>query len=362
MAHGISERDYLQAFRAALRGGCSALVLAGSSGVVWAQAASTNWTDGTGNWFSSQNWDNGVPGSNINVSVANGGTAQVGNDGAAAADTLTVGQGSGVSIASGSSLTVVNLGGTGLISFDGGILKANSSAEINSYNAIEVGVAGGTIDSNGAHPLILYGTISNGSTPGTLAFTSTQGRFSDVPNVVLYGSNTFSGGAVVEGNLQVMIGADNALGSGSLEVDAGGAASFAGTTNQSVTTLTGTGAIFATGYGDTSPTLNTLTVASGDFAGRLLNGSKSQPVHRGGQHGCACPDQSRGRHADSDRNRQQLFWRHADRGWHDCGRQRVRARHGHRCAQRWSAVAGRRWKRRSDSGQCDHDRIGWRDG
>lgn len=45
----------------------------------------TTWTDGTGDWFNPANWSAGVPATNGNARVNNGGTAQVTSPGAAAA-------------------------------------------------------------------------------------------------------------------------------------------------------------------------------------------------------------------------------------------------------------------------------------
>src|SRR5206468_1159830 len=46
----------------------------------------TFWVDGTGDWFNAANWSAGVPNSNVDAEIDNGGTAQVTAPGAAALD------------------------------------------------------------------------------------------------------------------------------------------------------------------------------------------------------------------------------------------------------------------------------------
>src|SRR5689334_4108880 len=87
--------------------GTSALTAGG------AHAASTDWSNGTGSWFTPGNWTNGVPGASDNATIGNGGTAQIGS-GTAAANSLSITNGSAVTLLSGGVLnaTTVNLNGT----------------------------------------------------------------------------------------------------------------------------------------------------------------------------------------------------------------------------------------------------------
>src|SRR5262249_59186828 len=55
-----------------------AVLFAVGAVVTPARAQTTNWTGATGDWFTSGNWDNGVPtGATPTTNVQNGGTAQI---------------------------------------------------------------------------------------------------------------------------------------------------------------------------------------------------------------------------------------------------------------------------------------------
>src|SRR5215471_21499931 len=55
-----------------------AVLFAVGAVVTPARAQTTNWTGATGDWFTSGNWDNGVPtAATANTNVQNGGTAQI---------------------------------------------------------------------------------------------------------------------------------------------------------------------------------------------------------------------------------------------------------------------------------------------
>src|ERR1700741_1610847 len=73
--------------------GIAALALLASPGVALADCTPvTNWTAGKSSWFTSGNWDGGVPNSGTGAVVNNGGTAQIsGSLPAANACSLTLG-------------------------------------------------------------------------------------------------------------------------------------------------------------------------------------------------------------------------------------------------------------------------------
>ena len=239
--------------------------------------AQTAWqTYGTGSWFDRSNWDAGVPTSTTDATVDNGGTAQVdsGPEGATGrANLLTIGSGSMVSVINGSRLAVEAVIGEGTITLDRGLLQTPATAGGFGYitTGVVIGGGGGTIDNNNG-ALSISGNISGA---GALVFRSTGGTDTGSADfgtsVVLTGTNSYSGGTTVRYGAQIQVGADNALGSGALQVDAGGVVDLTGF-SQSVTTLTGAGKIVGTGDRNSNAnttTTDTLTVQSGVYSGTL---------------------------------------------------------------------------------------------
>ncbi len=168
--------------------------------------------------------------------------------------------------------------GTGSLTINGGTLQAEpiGTALPNVSLANNVTVNGaGTIDSNGG-ALTLGGNITG---PGSLTYTATGGVFTgkayDSTSIILTGTNTYVGGSTVRSGASIEVVADNALGTGSLQVDKGGLIDLFGH-SQSVTSLNGAGVIFA-GGSPTAPagstTLVTLAVQSGNFSGTIDHAS-----------------------------------------------------------------------------------------
>ncbi|MFI5014047.1 MAG: autotransporter domain-containing protein [Hyphomicrobiales bacterium] len=160
-----------------------------------------------------------VPGGQ-GVTVANGGTLLlVGpntySGGTTVAGFLTVGSDTvGVPGAITSSAI-----GTGLLTIDGGVLRAGGNFTI--ANATEITSNGALIDANG-HIFTLSGTIGDGSgTPaGFLRIFNTGGG-----TVVLSGANSYSGGTLFDSG-RLGIGNSSALGTGTLTMANGTALQF----------------------------------------------------------------------------------------------------------------------------------------
>ena len=134
-----------------------------------------------------------------------------------------------------------------------------------------IGSGGGTIDNNDG-ALAISGDLTG---TGHLVFKSTGGFFDgndyDSTSVALTGTNSYSGGTTVRYGAQIQVKVNDALGSGSLQVDQGAVVDLAGF-SQHVTSLTGGGEIAGTGARDgetNSVTIETLTVQSGNYSGPL---------------------------------------------------------------------------------------------
>jgi outer membrane autotransporter protein len=134
-----------------------------------AWAATTNWTDGTGNWFTSSNWSSGVPGGPDTANVVNGGTAQI--SGAASAGTLNIDGGSTVGL------------------LNGGTLAAGSVNFVSGAN-------NGTLAFNTNQSTLFSGVISGGGEVDI-----------DTGTVTFAGNNTYTGRTIVNGALIVGSGA-----------------------------------------------------------------------------------------------------------------------------------------------------------
>ncbi len=113
---------------------------------------------------------------------------------------------------------------------------------------------------------------------GVLTLTSsvddvTQSNGDRLFDIILSGSNSNGGGTQVIGVSYVTLDATNALGTGSLDVGADAWVALAGNYSQSVSTLSGSGAIFANGLRASNGSgAATLTVQSGTFSGILADG------------------------------------------------------------------------------------------
>jgi autotransporter-associated beta strand protein len=107
------------------RTGCGFTVLLAGLLSTPLQAQTTNWSTGTGSWFSAGNWDSGMPTpATTNSNVTNGGTAQIAGGAANTGNTLTISGGSTVDLQAGGSLS----GGTVVLGNNGTLLLSGSTA------------------------------------------------------------------------------------------------------------------------------------------------------------------------------------------------------------------------------------------
>jgi hypothetical protein len=105
--------------------GMLAVVLSAGSLSTPLRAQTTNWSTGTGSWFTPGNWDNGIPTpATANSNVINGGTAQIAGAAANTGNTLTISGGSTVDLQAGGSLTA----GTVVLGNNGTLLLSGSTA------------------------------------------------------------------------------------------------------------------------------------------------------------------------------------------------------------------------------------------
>ncbi len=106
----------------------------------------------------------------------------------------------GTTITAGGGLAVTNSSaiGSGALTFNGGLLQAGANG-VNLGNGAGINIAGGAIDANG-FSMTYSGVIGNGNgTTGGLRILDSAGG----GRVILTGANTYSGGTIVFGTLQL---------------------------------------------------------------------------------------------------------------------------------------------------------------
>src|SRR5262249_28973299 len=104
------------------------------------------------------------------------------------------------------------------VTLNGGTLQLASATTTAISNSVVVNTTGGTIDANGGS-LTLQSTISNGNgTTGLLNVTDSFGFFG---TVVFQGTNTYSGGTLVNGTAVLQVNNSNAVGTGTVTLDNG---------------------------------------------------------------------------------------------------------------------------------------------
>jgi hypothetical protein len=157
----------------------AALALSTSS--VFGQAfctINTNWTAGSGNWFTAGNWDLRVPDSTTGATINNGGTAQIGSFLSANACSLTLGNdisnSGSVSINGSAGLTVANsvlIGnkGIGSLTVATGGTVASGTATI-AAQVGEVWTSNGTVTLNAGSSWGITGNLTLGAGNATMAF------------------------------------------------------------------------------------------------------------------------------------------------------------------------------------------------
>jgi T5SS/PEP-CTERM-associated repeat protein len=159
----------------------------------------TNWTDGSGNWFTAGNWDHGVPNSNTGASINNGGTAQIGSFLNANACSLILGNdisnSGSVSINGSAGLTVadsvvVGNKGTGNLTVATGGTVASGNATI-AAQAGELWTSNGTVTLNAGASWSITGNLTLGAGNATMAFGVTP---TSSGKVTVSGTATLSSG------------------------------------------------------------------------------------------------------------------------------------------------------------------------
>ena len=168
-------------------------------------------------------------------------------------------------------LTSMSLG-SGSILLDGGTLQAAAQNGSNIGfvlgNPIQIGSSGGAVSVNG-NAFVLSGNITD-DPAGAGALSVTNTNTNGINTLTLSGANSFTGGLIIGDHTVVQLGATNAAGRGSVEIDGSGGLDL-GHFDQTVTLLTGSGNIYNIGN-LTANVSNTLTVASGVFTGNIIDG------------------------------------------------------------------------------------------
>ena len=169
--------------------GITALALLASPGVALADCTPvTNWTASSGSWFTSGNWDNGVPTSGTGAVISNGGKAQIsGSLPQASACSLTVNPGT-VSVSNQGSLTV-----TYGIVVGGGSAIATSLLAVNSQSSATV--TNGNVQVNSSGTLTGNATVNSGVSVGG------GGTLSPNWTLTINGSLSFAGGGTMQCNV-----------------------------------------------------------------------------------------------------------------------------------------------------------------
>jgi T5SS/PEP-CTERM-associated repeat protein len=238
--------------KSAILFGITALALLASPDVALADCTPvTNWTGGKSSWFTSGNWDNGVPNSGIGAVVNNGGTAQISSSlPQASACSLSLGPTSGhsgnVSVSNSGSLTVtygITVGDQGT----GSLTVTNSGSSVTSGDGIDVGG-------------------STGSTLGVGTLTVSDSATVSATSVGVNTSGTLTGNGTVSVN----------SGSGTVTINGGTLAPHPGT-------LTITGNLSFGANANMSCTVSSTRVDNAQVSGTAqLNGKLSVTVNSAG--------------------------------------------------------------------------------
>jgi hypothetical protein len=122
---GREPRSVAERVRDVVQVGVLVVVLSAGLLATPLKAQTTDWSAGTGSWFTPGNWDNGIPSpATANSNVINGGTAQIAGGAANTGNTLTISGGSTVDLQAGGSLTA----GTVVLGNNGTLLLSGSTA------------------------------------------------------------------------------------------------------------------------------------------------------------------------------------------------------------------------------------------
>jgi autotransporter-associated beta strand protein len=288
----------------------------------------TSWNAGNGDWSTSINWNNGVPGAADTAIVANSGTAEL--TGAGAANFVKVGEsGVGGLLISGGALTVAsdsyigNTGGTGAATVSSGSWSSGGSLVVGynsgagtltidggtvSASTVYVAFAGtstGTLNLNGG--VLATGQIvdhgGGGTGAGQINFNggilrATGNSLSFIPNFTTGNLQLGAGGAFIDTQAFTVTVANILQGAGGLTKQGAGTlnllgfSTYTGGTTVSLGTLALAGRLADTGaltisggtfsIGSVSDTVGAVTLDSGAITGTsgTLTGS-SYSVHAG---------------------------------------------------------------------------------
>ena len=280
---------------------------AGSLATTPLKAQTTNWSTGTGSWFTSGNWDNGVPSSaTTNSNVTNGGTAQIAGSAAHTGNTLTINGGSTVDLQAGGSLVAgtVVLGNSGTlllsgstsvgancvpfpacvgvspfsgIEFNGGTLRSTVTGSMPSSIQFAANASGTILAASGQTLTISGDLLALGNLSGS-DFHATFGSTTDTGTIVL-APKLVALTVPVAGTIEVAGGALRFSESGRASatiVDAGAKLDLSQTLTQEVFNLLGAGQVL-TGVDPSA----VLAITQGNFSGQITGAGQVQMVGTG---------------------------------------------------------------------------------
>lgn len=206
-------------------------------------AQTTNWTGGTGSWFTAGNWSNGIPGASDTATIGNGGTAQI--NAAASVQTLNI-----YSFVANRSTVDLQVGGS--LSASNGIF-------------VGTGPAPGTLTLSGSTnvtgPITLANAIIQSNVTGTLSNSITIDR---------------SYGAFIDVAAGTTLTLAGPISGGSLVITGGGTTIYAGTDTSTGGTVIQSGASLRIGNGGTSGTIGSGSV--GNYGALIFNRRDSLTV------------------------------------------------------------------------------------
>src|SRR5215471_9855588 len=245
-----------------------AVLFAVGAVVTPARAQTTNWTGATGDWFTSGNWDNGVPtGATATTNVQNGGTAQINGAAANAGTALAINGGSTVDLQAGGSLTT---GGTSIGS-TGTLLLSGSTAVTGTITMGVGGVVRATTTGTLATDINNLATVA-ATSGNTLTLTGNNIVVGGGPGTTArFGSSTDTGTVVLSaGNVLFLSGSAGAVDGGTLVLG-----------NSTSASLLNVLSSFTVGSSATPATLDLNGIATnvvnltGNSAGTVTNGAAS---------------------------------------------------------------------------------------
>jgi hypothetical protein len=286
--------------------GMVAVVLSAAALSTPLHAQTTNWSTGTGSWFTSGTWDNGIPTSaTANSNVTNGGTAQIAGSAANTGNTLTISGGSTVDLQAGGSLiagtVVLGNGGTLLlngstavgancvpspacigfspfsgIEFDGGTVRSTTTGSMPSSikfgpdaNGTILAASGQTLTISG--DLFILGNFFANNVHATFGSATDTGTVVLAPLAVGISFPPGSNGTIEVAGGTLRSGFGISEFARATIVDAGAKLDLSPTTTQAVFNLLGAGQVLT---GSNPSTV--LTINQGGFSGQITGAARVQ--------------------------------------------------------------------------------------